>query len=442
MQTYEMPLVPGPTSVCQDVLAAYHVDYGSADQEPEFLTLYADTQARLRQIMGTQNRVALMSGEGMVALWGALKSTVQPGDKVLAVATGVFGYGIGDMARAIGAEVETVGFDYDQAATDLDRIGEAIGRFGPKVVTLVHCETPSGIMNPAAEVGALVRQHDVPLYYVDAVASMGGAPVLADEWRIDLCLGGTQKVFSSLPDLGIVAVSERAWGVIQEVDYPGYDALVPFRTALDDAYFPYTPNWHAVASMGGAPVLADEWRIDLCLGGTQKVFSSLPDLGIVAVSERAWHVIGEVSYPGYDALAPFRTALDDAYFPYTPNWHAVAGLYCTCGRLLDGGLDTAFARHDEAAAYCRERVLEMGLSLFPRDPATSAPTVTAAKVPEAVGWAKLDAALRRRGMVVAGSYGPLEGKVFRIGHMGCQADMDLMVQGMDTLAEVVQELGV
>jgi aspartate aminotransferase-like enzyme len=67
--------------------------------------------------------------------------------------------------------------------------------------------------------------------------------------------------------------------------------------------------------------------------------------------------------------------------------------------------------------------------------------VTAVKVPDGVAWNQLDAALRRRGMVVAGSYGPLTGKVFRIGHMGCQADMDLLVRGMDTLAEVVEELG-
>jgi aspartate aminotransferase-like enzyme len=365
MQTYEIPLVPGPTAVCQEVLAAYQVDYGSADLEPEFVTLYADTQSKLQHIIGTRNQVALMSGEGMVALWGALKSAVGPGDKVLAVATGVFGYGIGDMARAVGAEVETIGFDYDEAATDLDRVEDAIRRFRPKMITLVHCETPSGIMNPAAEVGALVRQHDVPLYYVDAVASMGGAPVKADDWRIDLCLGGTQKVFSSLPDLGIVAVSERAWEIIQAVNYPGYDALIPFRTALADAYF-----------------------------------------------------------------------------PYTPNWHSVAGLYTACGLLLDKGLQAVFSQHREAASYCRKRLQEMGLSLFPRDPATSAPTVTAVKVPESVGWKKLDAALRRRGMVVAGSYGPLAGKVFRIGHMGCQADTHLLEQGMDTLAEVVQELGV
>lgn len=365
MQTYEIPLVPGPVAVPQEVQVAYQVDYGSADLELEFLKLYADTQTQLQKIMGTHNQIALMSGEGMVALWGALKSCLQPGDKVLAVATGVFGYGIGDMARAIGAEVETVGFDYDQAATDLDRVEEAIRRFRPKMITLVHCETPSGIMNPAAEVGGLVRQYEVPLYYVDAVSSMGGVPVQADEWRIDLCLGGTQKVFSSLPDLGIVAVSERAWEVIETV-----------------------------------------------------------------------------GYPGYDALAPFRTALADAYFPYTPNWHATAGLHTACGLLLDEGLEAVFTRHKSVAGYCQRRLLEMELSLFPRDRATSAPTVTAVKVPEGVAWNQLDAALRRRGMVVGGSYGPLAGKVFRIGHMGSQADMDLLERGMDALAEALGELGV
>jgi aspartate aminotransferase-like enzyme len=364
MQTYQIPLVPGPTSVPDEVRAAYQVDYGSADLEPEYLKLYADTQAQLQHIMGTANQMALFSGEGMVALWGALKSCLRPGDKVLAVATGVFGYGIGDMARAIGAEVETVGFEYDQAADDMGRIETAIRRFRPQMVTLVHCETPSGIMNPAAEVGTLVRHYDVPLYYVDAVSSLGGAPVQADDWRIDLCLGGTQKVFSSLPDLGIVAVSERAWEVVQAV-----------------------------------------------------------------------------AYPGYDALAPFRTALADAYFPHTPNWHALAGLHAACQRLLDEGLEAVFARHRRVAAYCRERIQAMGLSLFPRDPATSAPTVTAVKVPEALPWSRLDAALRRRGMVVAGSYGPLAGKVFRVGHMGVQADMDLLARGMDALAETMKEWG-
>ncbi len=92
------------------------------------------------------------------------------------------------------------------------------------------------------------------------------------------------------------------------------------------------------------------------------------------------------------------------------------------------------------AAYCRERIQAMGLSLFPRDPATSAPTMTAVRVPDEVPWSRLDAALRRRGMAVAGSYGPLAGKVFRIGHLGVQADLDLLARGLDALADALKEL--
>jgi aspartate aminotransferase-like enzyme len=364
MISYDIPLVPGPTSVPEEVMSAYSTDYGSADLEPEFLELYADTQTALGQILGTQNQLAIISGEGMVALWGALKSCIRPGDRVLAVATGVFGYGIADMARAVGAQVETVGFEYDEAAADMQRIGEAIRGFQPKMVTLVHCETPSGIINPAAEVGALVREYEVPLYYVDVVASLGGQPVETDAWRIDLCLGGTQKVLSALPDLGFVAVSQRAWDIVEEV-----------------------------------------------------------------------------GYAGYDALAGFRTALADAYFPHTPNWQATAALYTAATRLLDEGLETVFARHERAAAYCREQIQAMGLSLLPRDAAWSAPTVTAVRVPESITWQELDAGLRRRGMVVGGSYGPLAERVFRIGHMGTQADLDLLERGMQALAETLRELG-
>ena len=70
---------------------------------------FMDDPALLQQILQTKSTCAIMSGEGMVALWGALKSCLKPGDKVLAVATGLFGFGVGDMARALGAEVKTVG---------------------------------------------------------------------------------------------------------------------------------------------------------------------------------------------------------------------------------------------------------------------------------------------------------------------------------------------
>ncbi|GIV77462.1 aminotransferase class V-fold PLP-dependent enzyme [Litorilinea aerophila] len=358
MQRYDIPLVPGPVSVPEAVRAAYQVDYGSADLEDEFFELYRACEEGLRQILATGNQIAILSGEGMLALWGALKSVVRPGDRVLAVATGVFGYGIGDMARQIGAEVETVGFGYDDVA-DPDQVREAARRFRPRLITAVHCETPSGTLNPLAEIGQICREVDA-LFYVDFVASAGGTPVWVDEWQIDLGLLGSQKVLSLMPDLAMVSVSERAWAAIEEVGYAGYDALQPWRRAVAERYLPYTHNWHALAGL--------------------------------------------------------RVAIDS---------------------LLNEGLEAAFERHATVAAVCRRRLQEMGVALWPRRESICAPTVTAARVPEGWSWPELDQALRRRGMAVGGSYGPLAGQVFRIGHMGSQADMALVERGMDVLAEVL-----
>ena len=137
MQTYAIPLVPGPVAIPEAVRAAYQVDYGSADMEDEFFALYGACERDLQALLGTANSVTIQSGEGMLALWGALKSVIRPGDRVLAVATGLFGYGIGDMARQVGAEVEVVGFADDEAI-DPQPVREAARRLRPRLVTAVH----------------------------------------------------------------------------------------------------------------------------------------------------------------------------------------------------------------------------------------------------------------------------------------------------------------
>ncbi|MCB9137210.1 MAG: alanine--glyoxylate aminotransferase family protein [Caldilineaceae bacterium] len=358
MERYEIPLVPGPVSIPPAVLAAYAVDYGSADMEDEFFGLYASCEAGLQRLLATENAVTIQSGEGMLALWGALKSVLRPGDRVLALSTGLFGTGIGEMAQRCGAQAEIVDFGHD-GVIDADVVQDAARRIRPRLITAVHCETPSGVLNPLAAVGAICREVDA-LFYVDFVASAGGAPVPVDAWHIDLGLLGSQKALSLMPDLSMISVSERAWAAAAETDYPGYDALQPWRTALADRYFPYTPNWHALAGL--------------------------------------------------------RVALD---------------------ALFDEGLDAVYQRHTEAAVLCRTRLHELNVRLFPRDEAYSSPTVTTAYVPDGWTWSDLDAALRSRGMVVGGNYGPLAERTFRIGHMGYQADVDLVARGMDVLAGVI-----
>lgn len=358
METYEVGLVPGPISIPSELREVFQVDYGSSDLEEEFFNLYEKCESYLRQILATRNRVAIQSGEGMLALWSGLKSVLRPGDKVLAVANGVFGYGIGDMARQLGMKVEVVGFGYDDVP-EPQQVREVALTFGPRLVTAVHCETPSGTLAPLKEIGEICREIEA-LFYVDFVSSGGGVEVRVDDWFIDLGLLGSQKVLSLPPDLAIVTVSERAWSAVEEI-----------------------------------------------------------------------------GYVGYDALAPWRGGIDEQHLPYTHNWHAMAALHLATKMILQEGLSAVFSRHARVAAYCRSRLKEMGIELFPLKEQFCSPTVTAAKVPAAWTWPDLDRALRERGMVVGGSYGPLAGRVFRLGHMGNQARQELVEKGMNILQEVL-----
>jgi len=352
-------MVPGPVQVPEEILQAYQKNYGAPGLEEEFLALYHDTEQHLQQILGTQNRVVIQTGEGMLALWTALRSCLSPGDRVLSIATGVFGYGIAGMAESIGAEVNTIGLEYDETLADLSAVADAVESFRPKMITVVHCETPSGTLNPLEGLGRLKHDAGVPLLYADVVSSAGGVPVAVDAWHVDLALGGSQKCLSAPPCMAFLSVSDRAWSEIARTGYVGYDALAPFR------------NLEAAGR-----------------------------------------------------------------FPYTPYWHGMSALNTAAKRLTAPGLEESFRRHAEAAEHCRKEMAGMGLALFPAPEAVPSPTVTAAWVPEPIGWTEFDARLRRRGLVVGGSHGKLARRVFRIGHMGSQADMDLLGKALSILAEV------
>ncbi len=361
MKIYQIPMVPGPTSVSHEVLEAGMMNYGSADIEYDYVELYADTVRMLGEIMQTKNQVVIQTGEGMLALWSALKSCLLPGDKVLALSTGLFGYGMGQMAESIGCEVRTMGFGFDETFTDFDLIEKAIREFQPKMITMVQNETPSGTMNPVEEIGLLKEKYAVPLLYVDAVSGIGGSVVKTDDWHIDLCLGGSQKCLSAPASMSFLSVSPGAWEIIEKVQYIGYDALLPFHTAVENACFPYTPYWQGTAQ-----------------------------------------------------------------------------LHKACELLLEDGLERVIVRHEKVAEYCRERVEKMGLRLYPVADAVPSPTVTAVYVPENMTWKELDARLRERGVVMGGNYGCLAGEVFRIGHMGSQANLNLVKEALDVLEEIVR----
>ncbi|MDL2210018.1 aminotransferase class V-fold PLP-dependent enzyme [Desulfovibrio sp. OttesenSCG-928-O18] len=359
-----IPMVAGPVTLHPDVVAAIARDYGSGQIEPDFLPFYKETADKIARLLYTDDDVVLMTGEGMLALWGALKSCLKPGDPVLVIGTGVFGDGTAEMAASLGCKVTNVSLPYDTTignGDSLERIEDAIRKTKPVMITAVHCETPSGTLNPLAEVGEMKQRHGVPLFYVDAVASLGGAYVDAKAWNIDLALAGSQK----------------------------------------------------------------------CLAAP-------PSMSMLSVSDTAWDFMGRVNYQGYDAILPFRSIYEDGRCPYTPNWHGVAALHAGAEAILREGMENAFARHDLVARQCREGLARLGIRLFTGPDAVNSPTVTAAMVPEHYTWPEWRAALRERGLIVSGSFGPMAGKVFRLGHMGTQADPALMTRALEAVEDALR----
>ena len=362
MKEYLLGLVPGPVSVPQKIREAWLTNFGSSDLETDFFELYAKNQKLLQKLLGTKEDVVITLGEGMSVLWGSLKSALKPGNKLLAVANGLFSEGFADMAKAIGVETETVAPTHQKynALPDPEKVREAALRFRPHVLTAVHCETPSGTLTPLKELGEIAREVDA-LFLVDFVSSGGGTPVDVDENHIDIGLLGSQRVLSLPPSLSISTLIGRAWDVIQKVNYGGYDAYLPWKTV------PETPA-----------------------------------------------------------------------LPYTHDWHSMAGLYLSLSSIMEEGMENAFARHAHVADLCRRAAKDMGLRLFPVKEDICSPTVSAFYVPDGWTWEELDSALRQRGVVVGGNYGPLAGRVFRIGHMGSQADEALVTRGMEILKSVLE----
>ncbi len=96
------PMYPGPVSIHVEALKALSRDYYPARYDNKFSEAYKYVCTSIQKMSGTKNDVVLATGEGMLALWAALKSTLQAEDRVLAIGTGIFGDGFADMAKAIG----------------------------------------------------------------------------------------------------------------------------------------------------------------------------------------------------------------------------------------------------------------------------------------------------------------------------------------------------
>ncbi|WP_202710185.1 pyridoxal-phosphate-dependent aminotransferase family protein [Sporosalibacterium faouarense] len=360
----KMIMTPGPTSIHEDVRLAMAKPITNPDLDPEFYEFYKNTAEKIGKLMNTDNEVLILSGEGILGLEAACASLIEPGDKVLCIENGIFGRGFGDFIKMYGGECTFFSGD-PRRSIDIHKLEDFLSENNDfKLATMVHCETPSGMLNSIKEISLLLKKYNI-LTVVDAVSSIGGEDVKVDDWKIDIVLGGSQKCLSASPGLTFLSVSEDAWYSIRNRKQP----IIGYYCNLN---------------------IWQDWY------------------------KKKW-------------------------FPYTQPISDIYGLEVAVDRLLKD--DKKFKRHERIANAVRYALTESGIELYPKDGWSN--TVTSFKTPGGIKEEEVrNYLVNNYGIMIAGAFSDLAGKVMRIGHMGENCREEKVFMTLKCLDKALRSFGI
>ncbi|MFD2706112.1 pyridoxal-phosphate-dependent aminotransferase family protein [Salibacterium lacus] len=354
-------MTPGPVEAEPRVLRAMSTPIlGQFD--PLFTSMMNDVMADLRRVFQTSNHWAFpIDGTSRSGLEAVLCSIIHPGDKVLVPVFGRFGQLLTEIAERYGAEVFTMECEWGTVFEPAEVIDE-IERIQPHIVAAVHGETSTGCLQPLQEIGRCCREMG-SLFVVDAVASLGGTDVKVDEWYVDAAIAGTQKCLS-----------------------------VP---------------------SGMAPITYNE-RVEQVVNARKKV-----EQGIATAEDE----LEKRKQPPIASNYFDLSQLQDYWSPRRLNHHTEAttmlyGLQEGLRIVLEEGLEERFRRHRFHEQALKVGLQAMGLSLY-ADHDAKLPMVTCVTIPDNVDADAIrHLMLEQFGVEIAASFGPLKGKIWRIGTMG------------------------
>jgi alanine-glyoxylate transaminase/serine-glyoxylate transaminase/serine-pyruvate transaminase len=202
-------LGPGPSLIAPRVMRAMQAPMLS-HLDPNFIEIMDDVRARLgRVFQAPEGSFAFaVSGTGTSAMETAVANLVEPGKRVLSVVTGYFADRLAQMCTRYGGEVSRVEAPWGKAI-DPEQMRQALKASGADIVTIVHAETSTGVLNPVQAVAAIAREHGA-LVIVDAVTSLGGMPLDAAGWGLDAVYSCSQKCLGAPPGASPIVFSPRA----------------------------------------------------------------------------------------------------------------------------------------------------------------------------------------------------------------------------------------
>lgn len=359
---------PGPSDVHPRILSALaRPTIGHLD--PVFVEMMDELKTLLQYAFQTDNALTMpVSAPGSAGMETCFANLVEPGDKVIVCQNGVFGGRMKENVERCGGEAVMVEDNWGDAV-DPAKLEQALeSNPDAKIVAFVHAETSTGAQSDAKTLTELAHKHDC-LVIVDAVTSLGGTPILVDEWQIDAIYSGTQKCLSCTPGISPVSFSEKA-----------LDKIRNRKTRVQS------------------------WFLDLNLvmgywGSGQK---------------RAYH--------------------------HTAPVNALYGLHEALVLLKNEGIENAWQRHADNHEILKAGLEALGLS-FVVKPEDRLPQLNSVTIPEGVD----DAAVRSRllnefNLEIGAGLGALAGKVWRIGLMGFSSRAENILLCVSALEAVLSDM--
>ena len=359
---------PGPSEINPRVLAAMSLPaIGYLD--PAFVEMMEELKTLLRYAFRTNNPLTFpISGPGSVGMESCFVNMVAPGDKVIVCRNGVFGGRMLENVERCGGKAVVVDDTWGEPVSP-QKVEDAL-KANPdaRVLGFVHAETSTGCLSDAKLLTEIAHKHDC-LVIVDAVTSLGGSPVLVDEWGIDAIYSASQKCLSCTPGLSPVSYSER---VVERVK-----------------------------------------------ARKEKVHSWFMDLGLI------------LNYWGNTTRTYHHTA-------------PINGLFALHEALLllnEEGIEHAWARHQRHYLALKAGLEAMGLKFLVREEARL-PQMSAVYVPAGADEAKVRRTLLTEfNLEIGAGLGPLAGKIWRFGLMGYSCKPENVMLCLSALGSVLSDAG-
>ncbi len=373
---------PGPINCYPRVLSAMSTQL-IGQYDPVMTSYMNEVMGLYRQVFKTENQSTLLiDGTSRAGIEAVLVSCIEPGDKVLVPIFGRFGHLLKEISERAGADVHTIEVEWGQVFQP-EQIEDAIKRVRPKVLALVQGDTSTTMLQPLEHIGEICRRYDV-LFYSDATASIGGNPFETDKWQLDAVSVGLQKCLGGPSGSAPITLSDRYVDVVRGRHH--VEAGIKAEHHQDAQGSRIRSNYFDI------PMILDYWG-----------------------EERLNH-----------------------------HTEATSMLYCAreCAiNLLEEGIDNSIARHKVNGDAMLQGAKGLNLEIF-GDVSHKMTNVVGVYIPEAVNGDKIrEQMLLDFNIEIGTSFGPLHGKIWRLGTMGYNARKDAVLHTLQSLETVLRRAG-